>query len=101
MRDVAGAIRSGKVRSCHDLSEGGLAVAVAEMAIGGGLGARIRHDGDLFAEAPSRFLLEVSEDVGIGQVVGEVLKAPLLDFGGFEVTLAEARDAFLVWERLL
>src|SRR6185312_3382776 len=33
------AISRGLVRSCHDLSEGGLAVAVAEMAIAGGLGA--------------------------------------------------------------
>jgi phosphoribosylformylglycinamidine synthase len=101
MRDVAAAIRSGRVRSCHDLSEGGLAVALAEMAIGGGLGGRIRHDGDLFAEGPSRFLLEVASDIGLGTVVGEVRKQPVLDFGGFEVTLAEARDAFFAWERLL
>ena len=46
-------------------------------------------------------VLEVSDDVGIGRVFGEVVKAPLLDFGSFEVTLAEARDAFFVWERLL
>ena len=30
------AIRAGLVRACHDLSEGGLAVAVAEMAFAGG-----------------------------------------------------------------
>jgi phosphoribosylformylglycinamidine synthase len=35
------AIRSGLVRACHDLSEGGLAAAAAEMAFAGGLGARI------------------------------------------------------------
>ncbi len=35
------AIYQGLVRSCHDLSEGGLAVAVAEMAFAGGLGAKI------------------------------------------------------------
>ncbi len=35
------AIKSGWVRSCHDLSEGGLAVAAAEMALAGGLGARL------------------------------------------------------------
>lgn len=35
------AIKSGLVRSCHDLSEGGLAAAVAEMAFAGGLGANI------------------------------------------------------------
>src|SRR5262249_4065172 len=32
------AIRQGKVRACHDLSEGGLAVAAAEMAFAGGVG---------------------------------------------------------------
>jgi phosphoribosylformylglycinamidine synthase len=65
------AIRRGLVRSCHDLSEGGLAVALAEMAIAGGLGAEISLErvpcdaaaaADLvllFAESPSRFLLEV------------------------------------------
>jgi phosphoribosylformylglycinamidine synthase subunit PurSL len=37
-----GAIRQGLVRSCHDLSEGGLAVAVAEMAFAGGWGANVR-----------------------------------------------------------
>src|SRR5205807_8120493 len=35
------AIRRGLVRSCHDLSEGGLAVALAEMAFAGGVGADI------------------------------------------------------------
>jgi phosphoribosylformylglycinamidine synthase len=35
------AIVAGLVRACHDLSEGGLAVAAAEMAFAGGLGARI------------------------------------------------------------
>ena len=35
------AIRAGLVRACHDLSEGGLAAAVAEMAFAGGLGAHV------------------------------------------------------------
>ena len=35
------AIDAGLVRACHDLSEGGLAVAAAEMAFAGGFGARI------------------------------------------------------------
>ena len=37
---VHAAISGGLMRSCHDLSEGGLAVALAEMAFAGGLGAR-------------------------------------------------------------
>ncbi len=36
-----GAIDAGLVRACHDMSEGGLAVAVAEMAFAGNLGARV------------------------------------------------------------
>jgi phosphoribosylformylglycinamidine synthase len=61
------AMRSGLVRSCHDLSEGGLAVALAEMAFAGGIGVDVtRLPGDLpeevvlFAESPTRFLLEVA-----------------------------------------
>ena len=66
------AIGRGLVRSCHDLSEGGLAVAIAEMALAGGLGARVAltdvaHEDDadvdlviLFSESPTRFLIEVS-----------------------------------------
>ena len=38
-RALHGAIAAGLVRACHDLSEGGLAVALAEMALAGGLGA--------------------------------------------------------------
>ncbi|NIA21034.1 MAG: phosphoribosylformylglycinamidine synthase subunit PurL [Anaerolineaceae bacterium] len=65
------AITAGLVRSCHDLSEGGLAVAAAEMAFAGRLGAEIvlskvprddsvvRDEQILFSESNSRFLVEV------------------------------------------
>lgn len=72
-RAVNKAMRAGLVRSCHDLSEGGLAVAAAEMAFAGGLGvrydlSRVPYAGPkadrtnaalLFSESPSRLLLEV------------------------------------------
>jgi phosphoribosylformylglycinamidine (FGAM) synthase-like enzyme len=59
------------VKSCHDLSEGGLAVAAAEMAFAGGLGLELdlrnvpgkdlaRNDFVLFSESNSRFLIEVA-----------------------------------------
>ena len=41
MKALGEAIRRGMVRACHDLSEGGLAVAVAEMAIAGQLGVSL------------------------------------------------------------
>ncbi len=72
---VHAAIRQGLLRSCHDLSEGGLAVAVAEMALAGGCGAVVDLDGipgqcaalaeplrtvvRLFAESNTRFVCEV------------------------------------------
>jgi phosphoribosylformylglycinamidine synthase len=67
-------IISGCVRACHDCSEGGLAVAVAEMAFGGNIGAEIsledvpyegepkRDDFILFSESCSRFIVEVDSD---------------------------------------
>jgi len=43
-RTLHQAVREGLVTACHDLSDGGLAVALAEMAIGGRLGARVALD---------------------------------------------------------
>lgn len=60
---VLGAIQGGLVRSAHDLSEGGLAVALAESCISGGVGAEValesslRADVALFSESQSRILL--------------------------------------------
>ncbi|MCX7699448.1 MAG: AIR synthase-related protein, partial [Gemmataceae bacterium] len=67
-RTIHTAITQGLLRSCHDLSEGGLAVALAEMAFAGMIGAdvdalhRIEAPDDfvrLFSESPSRFIVEV------------------------------------------
>jgi phosphoribosylformylglycinamidine synthase II len=77
MKALGIAIRKGLVSACHDLSEGGLAVAAAEMALAGLLGmdidlARVpctgievsdeRNTIILFSEAPSRFLVEISPE---------------------------------------
>ncbi len=71
---LCGAIGSGLVRSCHDCSEGGIAVAAAEMAFAGGLGMQIELGGVpcsddakddaklLFSESNSRFIVEVEPD---------------------------------------
>ena len=64
-RRLHAAIRAGLVESCHDVSEGGLAVALAEMCIAGRLGAAIDvlgHDDPttaLFAESCGRLVVEV------------------------------------------
>ena len=70
-RAVAQALSRGLVRSLHDLSDGGLAVALAESALGGRFGAEIDlgqvpgtgSDAEvLFSETPSRFLASVAAD---------------------------------------
>jgi phosphoribosylformylglycinamidine synthase len=67
------AIDRGLVRACHDLSEGGLAVAASEMAFTGDLGleidlqkvktsSKMRLDYVLFSESNGRFLVEVKPE---------------------------------------
>jgi phosphoribosylformylglycinamidine synthase subunit PurSL len=67
------AIKQGLVRSCHDCSEGGLAIAIAEMAFGGNIGAELDLKSycrsmfidpwtALFAESNSRFICEVKPE---------------------------------------
>ena len=80
MKALGSAIHKGFVQACHDLSEGGLAIAAAEMSLAGLLGMSIDVGviplaGDvpedassrdrlntirLFSESPSRFLVEVA-----------------------------------------
>ncbi len=60
MRALHQAMRQGLVRACHDLSEGGLAVAAAEMCIAGRLGLNLNLNLNLFAESSGRFLVEVA-----------------------------------------
>ena len=103
-------LRTGRVRSCHDLSEGGLAVAIAEMCIGGRLGASLDmlpHDdlvAALFSESTGRFVCEVNpNDVewflhGLDEpavVLGKVnTDAELRIAGLVSIRLAELQTAF-------
>ncbi|KOR87731.1 phosphoribosylformylglycinamidine synthase subunit PurL [Paenibacillus solani] len=65
---VLKAIQSGLVQSAHDVSEGGLAAALAESCISGNIGASVewatdlRNDVALFSESQSRIVLSVSPD---------------------------------------
>ncbi len=66
-QQILAAIQAGTVKSAHDLSEGGLAVALSESVFGEtSIGATVALSGDavteLFSETQSRFLLSVSPD---------------------------------------
>ncbi|MFC1738938.1 phosphoribosylformylglycinamidine synthase subunit PurL [Planctomycetota bacterium] len=71
---ISEAINSRLVVACHDCSEGGLTVALAEMAFAGGLGIEAdlrglpksddctKADSQLFSESTSRYIVEVPPD---------------------------------------
>ncbi len=99
---VRAMVSAGAVRSAHDIAEGGIAVAIAECCIAGGVGATVSlPDGmDPFAEAPGRaFIVSGSEDALRGQTVIGRVGGPAVRLEGVlevEVSrLAEARSGGL------
>ncbi|MBK9925271.1 MAG: phosphoribosylformylglycinamidine synthase subunit PurL [Anaerolineales bacterium] len=99
------AITSGLVRSAHDLSEGGLAVAVAEMCIGGRLGIQLEvKDDALFNEVNGCLLVEVTP-ANISafekqfanlpfQKIGDVTAKPILKISNVEIAVDDLVHAF-------
>lgn len=68
---VRAAIRNGQVTSCHDISDGGLALALAEMCIAANQGMALSlEDSDapkhalLFGEDQARYVVTVPQDLG-------------------------------------
>jgi phosphoribosylformylglycinamidine synthase II len=90
---VREAVRDGKLSSAHDISDGGLACALAESAIAGGLGCSIdlqplRERGcspeeALFGEGAGGFLLS-----GERSVLEELSATPLGKVGGTTIEIA-------------
>jgi len=101
VRDAHAAVRlgvsSGALQNAHDIAEGGLAVAVAECAIAGGIGARIRlpEDFELFGEAPGRaFVVSGSRAALAGfPLIGVVGGTQLEIAGRLEVAVSALREA--------
>jgi len=113
---VHAAVRDGVALACHDVSDGGLMVALAEMAFGGGLGADVdltpleaRADAALFAETAGVFVVEVADEGaaraafdGVPWVaVGATRAEPALRVRSGGETLVDASLAELraAWER--
>lgn len=123
-RALAEAMHRGWVSSCHDLSDGGLAIALCESALGGRRGATINLDGLsgpgvegmdtarlLFCETPSRFLVSASRD-NTGQLASLFENLPFTAIGGVtrdptvriarrgrEVACLELQEITEAWKR--
>ncbi len=108
------------VKSCHDCSEGGLAVAAAEMAFSGGYGMTLhlsavategsihRNDTLLFSESNSRFVIEVRtehqkqfetlvRDISWG-LLGKVTSEPILKISGLNNKLVVNENIYYLKE---
>jgi len=123
-RRLAEAIAKGLIVSCHDCSEGGLVVALAEMAFAGGVGieADLRGlpkdpdcsavDSQLFSESTSRYIVEV-EPEKYGDFAKLVLGLPFGQIGritdsqnlviksqkGLPAINADIADLKLAWQK--
>jgi phosphoribosylformylglycinamidine synthase subunit PurL len=78
-------IAGGLVLGAHDVSTGGLGLALAEMAVASGVGfnvARIADHAELFSEAPSRAVLCVSaEDLTAVEAAAQAAGVPISRLG--------------------
>jgi phosphoribosylformylglycinamidine synthase len=76
LRTVRDGVRSGAFRSAHDIAEGGVAVALAECCLAGGVGAEISLPPDiaLFTEAPGRGFIVSGEEAALSRyrIIGRV-----------------------------
>jgi phosphoribosylformylglycinamidine synthase subunit PurL len=102
---VRTAVRDGRLTSAHDIAEGGIAVALAECAIAGGLGATVESPDGLapFAEAPGRAfvvsgpgdaLKQLAEASVPVRILGTVGGATLRIDGQLEVAVSELTQAW-------
>jgi phosphoribosylformylglycinamidine synthase len=119
------ATEEGLIASCHDCSDGGLGVAIAETAFAGGLGMEIdlreapangvdRDDLLLFSETQSRFVVTISPDKkdafegvlggNVYGLLGEVTAGPVfkaVGLSGREIIRADIQDLKETWKRPL
>ncbi len=93
---VRTAIENGVVSACHDVSSGGLGVALAEMAMASGVGAEVDVPGGshicLFAEDQARYILATTSADALVQaaIAAGIGFAPLGRTGGDELTITGA-----------
>ena len=113
MEKIHTAINKGLIEACHDVSEGGIAVAVSEMAFAGQKGAAINIDAIktkeqmtaseiLFSESNGRFIIEVkNENV---EKIKALFKGSALSEAGFvsedgEIIFESAKEKIKIKER--
>jgi phosphoribosylformylglycinamidine synthase len=103
-RALASQIAAARIVACHDVSDGGIAVAAAEMCVASGLGLIVGEEhmmtDEAFAESPGRYLVEL-RDVEVQHGLREALAAvaDVVDFGLVQhfrkLTITSAKERVL------
>jgi phosphoribosylformylglycinamidine synthase len=111
---VRALIGGGLVNACHDLADGGLLIALAEMAMAGGIGAEIEPPAGaaplphrLFGEDQGRYLIACADAAAIlkraaaagvtAVAIGRTGGAALTVQGHPPISLDKVRDAYEGW----
>ena len=108
---VRAQIAAGRAAACHDIADGGLLIALAEMAMAGGRGVALENlpaDGTfLFGEDQARYLMETAspdtllaeaKNAGIyAQRIGTVGGLALTLPGGNAISVSELKPANEAW----
>ena len=90
-------LSSGRAVTAYTPGYGGIAEAVMKMAFGNGLG--FEYDGslsldDIFGYQYGSFLLEVTEDVGCGRVIGRITEEQTITYQGESLALDALLDVY-------
>ncbi len=97
---VRALIRDGRVSACHDVADGGVLVALAEMAMAGGIGATVDPPGGalpahawLFGEDQGRYLITCGAPEAVLQAAktAGVTATPIGTTGGDSLTVSGAK----------
>jgi phosphoribosylformylglycinamidine synthase len=108
---VRGQIAAGHVAACHDIADGGLLIAVAEMAMAGDKGVTLdalpAGNAGLFGEDQARYLIETAASDAVlaaaknasiyAQRIGRVHGAALTLPGGNAISVQELKAANEAW----
>ncbi len=111
---VRAEIRAGRIAACHDLSDGGLLAAAAEMAMAGGRGVALEpppkglpRNAYLFGEDQARYLVETADPDAVlaaaraagvaARLVGVVGGAALTVLGAGAISLNDLKAANEAW----
>ena len=111
---VRSQIVAGGATACHDVSDGGLIVALAEMALAGGIGATVDSEEPalplhawLFGENQARYILTTADPEAMlaaaeaggvtATVIGRTGGSSLTVDGSHTISVNELRDAHETW----